>query len=441
MILFLNDWFEHPGAVADTHTRNHSFVRVAKLYNAMGIKNHMFPLALLNPELKGIDVRRDDLPLDIQLAVINECKLNPFYLFREVLLIPGGSLDDPIMFKASRANMAYLWLFCNHVFFILEQPRQTGKSVAGDCTNIWCMNFASTDTKMYLLTKEDVLRANNLDRFKNIYNLLPNYLKLKRKSDIANTEEFHIGALGNKYLGLLPNKSPKMAINVGRGLTGPTFQIDEGAYFYNIHITLPSALPARTAAVEIAKRKGEPYCTSITTTSGKKDETEGKYIYDLIKSSAVFSESFYDFKDSLELENVVRLNAKPDIDNDVTDIKKRGAFRVHCSFNHRQLGYTDEWLVRTAEETLSKGEDFERDYLLTWTDGTIKSPLTKEEAKIIRESVIRDHYTEVSGDGYLLRWYIPKTHIEAIMRSSPHVISIDTSDAAGQDDVAVFIRT
>ena len=441
MILFSNDWLEHNAAIPDFSTKNHSFVRLAKLYNAMGIKNHLFPLALLNPDLKGIDPRREDLPPDVQFEILKECKLNPFYLFREVLLIPGGSLDDPIRFGANRANMAYLWLFCNHVFVIIEQPRQTGKSVVGDCTNIWSVGFASTESRLYLLTKEDTLRANNLDRFKNIYNLLPSYLKMKVKADIANTEEFHIGALGNKYIGLLPNKSPKLAQNVGRGLTGPIFQIDEGAYFYNIHITLPAALPARTAAVKIAKRKGEPYCTTITTTSGKKDEVEGKYIYDLIRTSATFTEKFYDLKDAIELEKVIRINAKPDVDEaKIDNVKSQGAFRVHCIFNHRQLGYTDEWLVRTAEETLSRGEDFERDYLLRWTDGTIKSPLSKDESRMIRESVKPDAYADIFKTGHIVRWYIPEQHIDLVMSSSPHVISLDTSDASGNDDIALHIR-
>lgn len=441
MILFSNDWLENSRAIPDYTTSNKSFLRLAKLYNAMGIKNHLFPLALLNPDLQGVDPRNPDLTTEIKAEILKECKLNPFYLFREVLLIPGGTLDDPLRFEANRANMAYLWLYCNHVFTILEQPRQTGKSVVGDCTNIWTVGFASTDTRNYLLTKEETLRANNLERLKNIYYGLPSYLQLKKKSDIANTEEFNVSELGNKYVGLLPNKSPKLAQNVARGLSSPNFQIDEGAYFYNVQITLPAALPATTAAIKIAKRKGEPYCTTITTTSGKKDQIEGKYIYDLIRSSATFTEKFYDLNDATELEKIVRLNSRPDEDNpEMEGCKRLGAYRVHCCFNHRQLGYTDEWLIRTAESTLSKGEDFERDYLLIWSDGTISSPLKKEDAKIVRESILREYHTEISSSGYILRWYIPEEYVEKIMSISPHVIGLDTSDASGNDDISLTIR-
>ena len=51
MILFYDDWRKYPGAIIDDQTSNESFIRLATIYRDMGIKNHAFPLVLLNPEL------------------------------------------------------------------------------------------------------------------------------------------------------------------------------------------------------------------------------------------------------------------------------------------------------------------------------------------------------------------------------------------------------
>ena len=55
MILFHNSWSLYPEAIADYKTSNKTFLRFSGLLKAMGIKNHLFPLALHNAELQGID--------------------------------------------------------------------------------------------------------------------------------------------------------------------------------------------------------------------------------------------------------------------------------------------------------------------------------------------------------------------------------------------------
>jgi hypothetical protein len=267
-----------------------------------------------------------------------------------------------------------------------------------------------------------------LERLKKIEAELPGYLKQRTAADIGNTEQMTVKSLGNSYTGHLPNKSEKLALNVGRGLTSPIFQIDETAFFFNIGISLPAALAAGTAARDIAKRNGDPYGVIMTTTAGKKDDRDGAYAHELMMEAAVWSETFLDAKNEEDLHNIVIKAAPGDI------------LRVNCTFNHQQLGYTDEWLRNAIRTAKAKGEDAERDFLNHWTSGSISSPLSTELNNLIRDSQRGDYYTQITRPyGYVLRWYYKENEIDRMMQES-HTLAIDTSDAVGQDDIGAVLR-
>ena len=432
MILFESEWLapENLGAIVDYKTKNKSFLRFAALLKASGVSNYKFPLQLHDPSIQGLDPHDPNLTIEQMARIGLEVKKNIFYFIREVIHVPGGAPDDPISFIANRGNFALYWLFLNHITVILIQIRQTGKSFSTDVLATWIINYASTFTTFNLLTKDDALRATNLERLRDIERELPFYLRMRRKGDVGNTEEMHISRLNNKYKGHLPNKSPKMALNVGRGMTSPITQCDEAAFFYNVAISLPAALAAGTAACEMARRKGEPYGIILTTTAGKKDDRDGKYMYNTVQDAAIWNEKFYDAKDINELETIIRKYCRTD------DIM------VNCTFNHRQLGYTDEWLRRVVLRSKAKGEDAERDFGNKWTSGSQSSPLPVSLADKVRASEEQDHYAEICMPAaYVLRWYIPKDKIEQIMQSEDHILALDSSDAVGGDDCGLFLRS
>jgi hypothetical protein len=428
-ILFADDWKDHPNAIIDTQTTNTSFLRIAALFKSMGIRNHAFPLQLHNPELLGVNPYSSHLTSEQKFAIALECKDNIFYFLRECVKAPGGSDEYPLPFTANRGNMALMWLFMNHVTLILIQPRQTGKSISTDMLMTWLLNIACTNTTLNLLTKDDTLRASNLERLKSIELELPPYLKQRAKGEVGNTEELHIRSLKNKYIAHLPNKSPKLAMNVGRGLTSPIFHLDEAAFFFNIAISLPAALAAGTTSRYLAKAKNEPYGTIMTTTAGKKDDRDGKFIYSLLTNSATWTEKFYDTVDQEALELLIRNNSP------------KRELRVDCTFNHRQLGYTDQWLREVVEAAIAAGEDAERDFLVRWSDGSSESPLSKELAAVIKDSETRDFFSEIAEPyAYITRWFIPELSIKSKMNSGNYILSLDTSDAVGADDIALTLR-
>ena len=428
MILFADDWKYYPGAIVDVNTSNRSFVRMASLYREMGIKNHAFILVLLNPELQGVDPFSSSLTIDQMAAISIECKLNPWYYFREIAKAPKRGGGDAMRLEANRGNIALFWLFFNHITLFLIQIRQTGKSFSADSLAIYLLNILCENTEINLLTKDDDLRTRNIQRLKDIDAELPHYLRQRTKKDTNNTETLSVLSLGNWYKTLVPQKSPKAALNVGRGMTSGIIFIDEPPFQPNIGLSLPAALSACTAARDIAKAQGEPYGTILTTTSGKKDDRDGKFIYKMLSESAEWNEKFLDSINIEDLERTICANSRT------------GSLRVNCTFNHRQLGKTDVWLKAAMQETQSVGEAADRDYFNIWTSGTMSSPLPIPVMEKIKASHKTDAVITIDKPGnYVTKWYIPENTIQSRMNSGNYVLGLDSSDAGGGDDISLLI--
>lgn len=429
MILFLDDWRLYNSAIVHWDTRNTSYLDLAAKYKLVGIRNNFFFLALHNPQLKNIDPHSEHLTLREKAMIALECRQNPWYYFREVARAPAisGTKSGPVL--ANRSTIALWWCFFNHITIILTQPRQTGKSFATDQLMTVLLNFLCNNTQINLLTKDDTLRSANIARLKDIYDELPGYLKFKDKSDANNTESITINKFNNKYIAHVPQSSPKNAYKLGRGLTSPIIQVDEAPFQPNIEIAMGSSLGAMGAAVDKAKEENEPYGTIVTTTAGKKDEPSGRYIYSLIESSAIFNEIFFDAKNEEELRRLVCSNSK------------RGAYRVYACFSHTQLGKNDEWLKEKLNSSMQSPDDANRDFFNIWTSGSESSPI----ATLLLESMVKNTidacYHEIFPIGkYIARWYIPEDKKENYLRTRKIVMSVDTSDASGGDDIStVFL--
>lgn len=428
MILFKEDWDKYPAAAPDWTTKNTSFLRMSQLYATMGVKNNAFHLALFDQGLKGIDPHKYDSSRELQLRIALEAKDNYWYYLRELVKAPAVAGAGNRPFIANRANLAASWLFFNHVAPYIVQPRQTGKSFFSNTMGTYLLNIRCADSEISLLTKDDTLRSETMDRIKEIEKTLPIFMQVRNKSDRSNTEELTINALGNVYRGHLPSKSEKQAINVGRGLSPLILFGDELAFLFNIGISLPAALGGGGAVRDIAEEMGEPYCNVFTTTAGKIDDRDGSYAYNLLQDAAMWSEFYFDLLNQQELHKVIIAASRAE------------DLIVDCSFNHRQLGYTDDWLARKIRDAKSKGEDAERDFLNKWTNSSMTSPLTQPLIRIIEASKKEEEYVEVVNFyQYAIRWQVKKHDIEKTMLRKT-VMGLDTSNAGGRDDIAFVIR-
>lgn len=429
MILFLDDWKRFPGAIANTETSNKSFVRLASVFKEMGIENYAFILALHNQELVGVDPFDPDLRIEMILKISIEAKINPWFFMRECVKAPPLAGVIPVPFGAHRGNVGMWWLFFNHITNILVQIRQTGKSFSADALVSYLMNIRCSNTQINLLTKDDTLRKNNIERIKGIEDNLPYYFKQRNSKDVCNTEMLTVRANNNTYMGHVPQKSEKMALNVGRGLTSPIFFVDEAPFQSNIALSLPAALTAGSAARKAAEDAGEPYGTVLTTTAGKKDDRDGGYVYDMVMESAFMSERFYDAKNREELSLMIRKNSSA------------GKLRVYSIYNHRQLGLTDKWLKDAIEgaERITP-DDADRDFFNVWTAGSQYSPLSVSMLEKIKSSM-KESLHETIERGYITRWYIPREEIVLRLTNEKFILSMDSSDAQGGDDMSLTLMS
>lgn len=427
MILFQEDWDKYPGSIVHYSTKNESFIRLASLYKKMGVRNHLFHLALINPELEFVDPHSDSLTVEEMVKVGIECRLNPWYYLREVARAAAlaGSQTNPI--SANRGVIGTYWLYFNHITNILIQPRQTGKTLTFGTLINYLLHISGQNSNTIFFTKDSGVRADMMDKVRDLEEALPPYLNRRVKNDVSNTEEIKISTLNNKLTGVISNASEKIALKAARGFTAPNFFIDEAAFIPNIKIALPAALAAGIAAMDAAERNQSPHGTILGTTAGKLDDKDGAYVFRLLQNSLVWTEKLLDCSNVEDLEAIIAKN-------------NRNEIRVNMTLSHRQLGYTDEWLKRKMQAALAEGQDAERDFLNKWTSGNARSPLSVEILNMIKESRKDPVYTEVTDKSYILNWYIDENEIHSKLNNDPTVMGLDTSDASGGDDIAMVIK-
>lgn len=426
MILFKEDWYFYPSAIPDYKTSNKTFLELAALYKAMGVENYDFHLALMQPELSGVNPYDPFLTDEYKEKIAAEVNHNPWYFFREVVRVPPASGYDGIPLIANRANISFFWSFFNGIDYVLIQPRQTGKSVNSDALSTYMYLFAATNSKMLLITKNDDLRADNVDRLRKFRSYLPKWLVYEDKTDANNTMLVTYNLKSNKYRTAVGQNSEDAALKIGRGATVMYLHSDEGPFTNFIDVTLPAALSAMNAATDQAKANGFPCGRVFTTTAGKLNSRSGEYFYNEIVAPAVpWTEKFLDLKDNKELRKVLWANNK--------------SFSIVGTWNHRQLGYTDEWLYQKIRESRSSGEDADRDYFNRWTTGGLSSPLPVSILTQIMESETDPAYVDIHKSGYIMNWYVedPLKYIE-----QNHVsVGVDTSDAIGADNIAIVLTS
>lgn len=425
MIAFLKDWDTDPRPGLQLTTKNKSFVDLAAKLRSMGIKNHLFLLALYDQTLSNVDPHDPELTDQLKLRVLAECKRNIWYFFREVLRIPqkGGAVTH---FRAHRSNIAVIWCVVTAVMVYVEQIRQSGKTTTvGGIVN-YILNIYGKNSSINWLTRDDSLRVKTMGDIKGMMDELPDYCILKLSGDKSNTSELEVSVLDNTLKMHVPSKSVKDADKIGRGFTSEWSIVDEGAYISNIAVTLPVLLSAGTAARDSVRAIGKMFGTILMSTAGKLHDPDGRYAYDITQTSCRFRESLYDCRDQEELHRQIAAEA-------------RGNIRVFISFNHRQLGYTDEWLRRAISETMSTKETANRDFFNIWETGTTSHPLDKDVLQKIVHGVVEPTFVHTGMQGYTLRWYIPQASISRELSLAPHIIGLDSSEGIGADDYGLTI--
>jgi hypothetical protein len=425
-VLFLSDWEKFPTAIADTQTKNKSWLRFSVLLRKMGVKNTDFHLTLLQPDLQGVDPYSPDLTKDQMFKIRIECKYNPWYFLREVARVPASG-QEPVPLRANRGNISLFWSYFNHIDYSLVQIRQTGKTVSTTTLMNGLVNVWAQRSTFYLVTKDNTLKQKTVRELKEMRDTLPEYIYTPNRDDADNKEYVNNLLLRNEYVTAVGRADRVGADKLGRGLTSPTIHFDEMGYIANIGVTLPVALSSGSAARDSAAAAGAHYGNVYTTTAGSLGDRDGAAAYNFMTSGAVWNDSFYDCPDNAALMALVEANSTGDKP------------MIYGAFNHRQLGYSDEWLYRKIRENAARGEVADRDFFNIWTAGAEGSPLTPDEKRTVKASQSEPLYTEITENNYILRWYLPESEITHRMGNGRFVMGNDTSEALGGNNDAIGV--
>lgn len=427
MILYAQDWLKYPDAMVDTKTQNKSYLRLAKMLQQMNVRNCVFHLALLQPELQGVDPFDPNLTIEQVVMIKEESIKNPWYFFREVVRLPPASGEEAVYFDINRGALAAWWCYLSHQDYNLTMPRQTGKSTSTNVLLVWLLFVVYRKTRIFLLTKDNTLRTENVEQIKKIQDLLPSYMNPKTRDDLSNTQTITCAKYGNRLFTGVPQNSEADANKMGRGLTCATYVTDEGPFIKYLAKSLRSMLAGGTKAMRVAAQNGLPYGAIYTTTAGSKADDDGKYYYQMIMGGVVWDESLFDLRDDVELRDTINTNK--------TGVQSI----VNITMSHLQLGYDDQWLKETIQRVGVTGDDANKDFFNVWSDGSMQSPLDKVLTNLIRASETKPDYIEYTKDNYAINWYIPREEIERRMSMGKYIIGLDPSPVIGKDGIGFFM--
>jgi hypothetical protein len=419
-ILYEKDWDKYPDAIVHTESRNESWVKMAAKYRTMGVKHWYMMLALIQPELAKWDPFDPNLPEHIVQMMMLECEENPWYFFREIQRVPAKSGGGSHPLRANRGNIAMFWCVMNSFITYVQQIRQTGKSLNTRAVVNYFHNVAARDSMHILFTKGD-LRKEEIKEYKLMRDLLPKWMWYLHPKDADNQHEFTTLSRGNRTKSYVPQGDPEAANGVGRGTTPTLVTGDEVPFLPYAEISIPSLIAATTASFDEARANGSMHGILYTTTAGDLSTDSGKYVFEKIKSIAMFfSEILYDCVDRKDAVATIRANSKSE------------APYVDISFNHLQLGYSDEWLREKIATVPASRDKIRRDYLGQWTFGSASNPIKEKILNKIRKSLNQEPITDKSNESYIVRYHVPKE--EALRRKS--VLGLDTSNAVGRDSMS-----
>lgn len=422
MILYADDKYVQPYYIQNT--TNRSFVKMHVLLERMGVKNNTFFLSLLQPELDGVDPFAEHLSSELIAKIVVECKLNPWYYFREVVRVPsqGGA---PIPFHLNRANLALLWLFFSGLSVYLVQPRQTGKTMSTQALVSWLSYIGAEHYNIAMYTITNTLREENVARLRDIRDALPPYLIHKNnKLDTTNKQAMAYAARTTKYITYVCQPDIMAATKIGRGSTAAFTHLDECEYFDNLDITYPSMYSSITTAMKQARANGLPAGVIMTTTTGLLDSKPCQYCIKQIGKCMQFTESMYDSKNQTDLHELVKNNSTSKM--------------VYVQYSHRQLGYTDEWLRETARESGSTRDKVLRDYLCVRTSGVDNAVIPIHLLEKIRASEQDPVHVETVDNRYVFRWYEdPKKILNN--KDVTLIMGLDTSENIGRDFTSIVM--
>lgn len=406
-------------------TTNKSFVDIHYFLKETGRKNNKFMLALLDPDLAGIDPHDKRLNPIMQQKVLRECLNNYWYFLREVVRVPdSGGTGGGAKFKLSRANLAMNFCMSLNLNVFLEMPRQQGKTMSALCRYIYLFNFGTTHSEMVFLNKKLDDSKQNLQRLKELREALPSYLRMDHLTTpdgklikATNTVQSLAHLTNGNRIKAIPSATSKVAAaSLLRGKTIPLIYWDEFAFMPHNETVYLNGVPAYKTAANIARANGAPYGILITTTPGFLTTEEGRVAYEFKNSATPFAETWYDMEYN-ELMTLINANVASSF--------------IYIRYTYQELGLSEEWFMDQCKDMKLKWPDIRREILLEWSAATENCPFTREQLDSIRE-LIKTPINQV----LFLGKYTMNIYMMVDLRYPP-IIGVDVSGGYKRDSSAM----
>ena len=407
-------------------TTNKSFLEVQKYLEDIGIENNKFMLVLLDPDLARIDPHDPALPTSMKVKVLRECLYNPWYYFREVVRIPDSGQAKGIKFELNRANLALIYCLMLNLNIFLEEPRQTGKTISSLCWYLYLFNFGTANCEMSFLNKKLDDSKLNLQRIREIRDLLPDYLKMdqafapdgSRIRGKNNVETLEHPVNSNRIRTVASARNKVAAASLMRGRTTPIIYIDEYAFIVYNSIIYTNMVPAYNTASANSKRNGTPYGILITTTPGMLTTDEGVEAFTLKNSATPFSERWYDLTKE-QVYDIIASNTNSNF--------------VYIRYTYQQIGKSEQWFKDLCITMRKDWAAIRREVLLEWATSSENSPFRSEDLDIIKGLLKQPINTILLLNRYELKIY------EKINLKYPSLIGVDVSGGYQRDSSAITV--
>lgn len=394
MILY-DSQIKERGTYIHTNTKNESFIYIAKLLKTMGIQSHKFFLTIYDKDLMYVD------PFlvtsrELKIKIANECRINFWYFLREIAKVNEVGGDGLASFKLDRFNLALFWCLFNNFDVFGVILRQVGKSTSLFTLIDYLLHLGTSKYQSAFISKDIPAIQEAVSRVKDMRDGLPKYLYHKQFKDGDNKEGVGYAALGNMLRTFVAQASISGARKIVRGLSVPLILNDEIAYCSKNWITLPSAMMATSRARTQAQAKGLLNAVCLTTTAGDPSTAEGKFAYKIKNECMHFSEKLYDCKDRAEAFSIIKTGSKRQM--------------VYITYNHLQLGYTDEWLEDQKNRNGLTDKEADRDLRNIWTSDEGQDIFEPEDLIAIRDGIKDPKFTQINY-GMIFKYYISEEEL------------------------------
>lgn len=409
-------------------TTNESFIQVAADLKEIGVKNYTRHLAIYDTSLIGVDPHSKDLTKAQQLAIIYECKRNPFYFLRECLKIKNeGATDGGVSFDLNLGSLSLIFLHIIGVDVYLTLPRQVGKTIVALAIITWDYLFGATDSTMLFFNKDAGQAQTNLGRMKSMIDALPEYLQFKYMIDDEGKVEKgknnvkSITNVVNKNMVLTkPSATSNAAADgLGRGDTSPIHYYDEVEFSPYINTIVEAAGPSYVTASQNARKNGSAYGRIFTSTPGDIDSNEGKAAKEILDRTCKWRTMMFDMSVE-EIKRYVKMNSNNGI--------------IYVEYSYTEIGKDQEWFERACTSVQYVHAKVQREILLRRMRGATNAAFDVEQLEDMMEYKIDPVRIDTFMGVFDIRFYTNN-----IDKNKVYVAGIDPAKGTLRDYTALTV--